>query len=166
MTRSAAHKARDNGDLNNAVVSPSDDCRSQTELVVANENDVEKIPEMALNSPLSREQLITDQKNDPEQCQIASKAFGSDEVPDVGTCYYYYNSDGILMRKWRPMTAPANEEWQIIHQIVVPRVHRKEILKLAHVSPMAGHLGINKTYQKICIIFIGHACVPTVGSGV
>ena len=53
------------------------------------------------------------------------------------------------MRKWRPITAPANEEWQIVHQIVVPMIHRREILQLTHASPMAGHLGINKTYQKI-----------------
>jgi len=32
---------------------------------------------------------------------------------------------------------------------VVPRVHRREVLELAHALPMAGHLGINKTYQKI-----------------
>ena len=65
----------------------------------------------------------------------------------MGTCYY--DIDGILMRKWRPITAPANEEWQIVHQIVVPKIHRREILQLAHASPMAGHLGLNKTYQKI-----------------
>ena len=35
------------------------------------------------------------------------------------------------------------------HQIVVPNCYREDILSLAHESPLAGHLGINKTYQKV-----------------
>ena len=31
----------------------------------------------------------------------------------------------------------------------MPKVYQSEILKLAHESPMGGHLGINKTYNKI-----------------
>jgi len=131
VTRSAARRARNNGEV---VVSQSDDSRSQTERPVADENDM-RIPEMTPNSPLLREQLIIDQKNDPELCQIASEALSSDEAPDVRTCYY--DNDGILMRKWRPATARANEGWQIVHQIVVPRVHRREVLELGHALPMA-----------------------------
>jgi len=33
---------------------------------------------------------------------------------------------------------------------VVPPNCRAEVLKLAHATPMAGHLGINKTYQHFC----------------
>ena len=39
------------------------------------------------------------------------------------------------------------------HQIVVPQNYRKEILNLAHGSAMGGHLGVNKTYQKILTHF-------------
>ena len=99
------------------------------------------------SSSLSRAQLIADQKNDSELCQLAENAASVDEASGMATCYY--SDSGILMRKWRPPTAPANEEWQIVHQIVIPKIHRKEILHLAHASPMAGHMGINKTYQRI-----------------
>ena len=34
----------------------------------------------------------------------------------------------------------------MVHQVVVTKMHR---LHLAHASTMAGHLGINKTYQKV-----------------
>ena len=98
---------------------------------------------MAQRLPLSREQLIADQKNDPELCKLAEEAFGSEEESDVGTCYYC--SEGILMRKWPPSTTPANKVWQVIHQVAVPKMHRREVLHLAYASPMAGHLGINKT---------------------
>ena len=35
------------------------------------------------------------------------------------------------------------------HQIVVPICHYEDVLSLAHELPLAGHLGINKTYQKV-----------------
>ena len=53
------------------------------------------------------------------------------------------------MRKWRPPDAPASEEWQAVHQIGLHKCCRKEIMSLAHESPMAGHLGINKTYNRV-----------------
>ena len=37
----------------------------------------------------------------------------------------------------------------MVYQIVVPKQYRSEILHLAHEGPLAGHLGINKTYQKV-----------------
>jgi len=53
------------------------------------------------------------------------------------------------MRKWRPATAPCGDEWQVSHQIVVPTCYRNDVLHLAHDSPLAGHLGVNKTYQRV-----------------
>ena len=65
----------------------------------------------------------------------------------------FYRKSGVLMRKWRPPDVPAIEEWQILHQIVLPQKFRGEVLSLAHASPMAGHLGVNKTYRKILAHF-------------
>ena len=45
------------------------------------------------------------------------------------------------MRKWRPGDVPADDELAVKHQIVVP--------SLVNDTPMPGHLGINKTYQRI-----------------
>ena len=58
--------------------------------------------------------------------------------------------DGILMRKWRPLDTPAEEEWNVVYQIMVPQKYRQDIISLAHDSLMAGHLGVTKTYNKIC----------------
>ena len=44
---------------------------------------------------------------------------------------------------------PSNEEWQVSYQILVPPNCRADTLQLAHATPMAGHLGVNKTYQRI-----------------
>jgi hypothetical protein len=61
----------------------------------------------------------------------------------------YYLKDDILMRKWRPPDALPSEEWRQAHQIVVPKVYRQEIIELAHDTPLAGHLGVRKTCQKV-----------------
>ena len=59
------------------------------------------------------------------------------------------------MRKWRPPDAKADEEWQVVHQIVVPQVYRQEIIKLAYDTPMAGNLGVKRKASRFYIIFIG-----------
>ena len=53
------------------------------------------------------------------------------------------------MRKWRSPEIPADDEWTINHQIVVPKIYRSEISSLAQETPMSGHLGVNKNYHKI-----------------
>ena len=96
---------------------------------------------------LSKSQLIQEQQTDPEISKLIFRALPEDEISQVPMCYYIKN--GILMRKWRPFDVPADDEWAVYHQIVVPKSYRHEILSIAHESPMSGHLGINKTYYKI-----------------
>ena len=96
---------------------------------------------------LSKSQLIQEQQTDPEISKLIFRALPENEISQVPMCYYIKN--GILMRKWRPFDVPADDEWAVYHQIVVPKSYRHEILSIAHESPMSGHLGINKTYHKI-----------------
>ena len=74
---------------------------------------------------VSCRQLITDQEKDEEIKQLAQFAVSEGEASHHGQCFYY--KSGVLMRKWRPREAPADEEWQVTHQIVVPRKYRGEI---------------------------------------
>ena len=96
---------------------------------------------------LSKSQLIQEQQTDPEISKLIFRALPENEISQVPMCYYIKN--GILMRKWQPFDVPADDEWAVYHQIVVPKSYRHEILSIAHESPMSGHLGINKTYHKI-----------------
>ena len=61
----------------------------------------------------------------------------------------YYKKSGVLMSRWRPLDDEGSETWRAVHQIVVPRQYQNEVLRLAHENPLAGHLGINKTYRKV-----------------
>ena len=96
---------------------------------------------------LSRNQLILEQEKDPDISSLIDKALPEDEIKKVPVGYYVKNN--VLMRKWRPYDVPADAEWAVTHQIIVPKVYRSEILRLAHEIPVGGHLGINKTCDKI-----------------
>lgn len=47
----------------------------------------------------------------------------------------------------------TQDDWGVVTQIVVPKMHRHEILKLAHDNPLAGHLGVNKIYDCVLQCF-------------
>ena len=90
----------------------------------------------------SKSQLIQEQQTNPEISKLIFRALPENKISQVPICYYIKN--GILMRKWRPYDVPADDEWAVYHQIVVPKSYRHEILSIAHESPMSGHLGIYK----------------------
>lgn len=64
-------------------------------------------------------------------------------------CVGYFKRSGMLMQRWRPVDASGDEEWRVIYQVVMPKQYQGEFLHLAHDGPLVGHLGINKTYQKV-----------------
>ena len=99
------------------------------------------------NNSNNTSQLVIEQHNDPEIDLLFQEAIDEEEAKHNRVCYYIRN--GVLMCKWRPLTTPADQEWSIVHQIVVPKVYRSEILTVAHEHPLSGHLGVNKTYNKI-----------------
>lgn len=59
-------------------------------------------------------------------------------------------------------SATANRDLSAVYQIVVPAAYHNRVLCVAHESPWAGHLGMNKTYQVILGHFFwpGLQCIP------
>ena len=96
---------------------------------------------------ISRNKLINEQRKDPELRDLYKLTVDSENIDTEQKCYYI--KDDVLMRKWRPPDAYQNETWKVIHQIVVPKIYRNDILSLAHDLPMSGHMGVSKTYNKI-----------------
>ena len=95
----------------------------------------------------TRDSLVREQQADSVIKDLSQKALSETEAGKVPECYYA--KSGILMRKWRPPESPANEEWRVIHQVIVPPCYRNDILMMAHDIPLAGHLGIRKTQSRI-----------------
>ena len=100
---------------------------------------------------MTREQLIKEQETDTELSHLMEEAVDEEEATRYGNCFYI--KSGVLMRKWRPPNAPASDDWQVVHQIVLPHCCRHGIISVAHDPPLGGHLGVNKTYRKVLTHF-------------
>ena len=96
---------------------------------------------------ISKGNLIAEQHKDPDISCLFPRTVDESEVSSNSVCYFVKN--GVLMRKWRPPNISAEDEWAVKYQVVIPEAYRVEILSMAHETPLAGHLGVNKTYQKI-----------------
>ncbi|XP_071948672.1 uncharacterized protein [Antedon mediterranea] len=96
---------------------------------------------------LNRSRLVEEQSKDPDLVSFGQQALSVEEMSIVPVCYYI--KDVILMRKWRPPDIPSSDLWNEIHQIVIPSGYRQDIIGIAHDDPLSGHLGVNKTVDKI-----------------
>ena len=113
-------------------------------------NVKENIPEKQegeSKSVISRQNLIEEQSNDKELLDLFKIALTPVEAEKVSVGYLI--KDKILMRKWSPSEYDNGEKGETVYQILVPTVHRREVLELAHDLPMSGHLGIRKTYNRV-----------------
>ena len=99
------------------------------------------------NNIFSRSNLIKEQQNGLEISVIYIKA--SDEKDATNDPISYFMKNRVLMRKWHPLDISADNEGAFRHLIIIQKSYRTEILSLAHNTPLSGHLGINKTLQKI-----------------
>ncbi|XP_066965514.1 uncharacterized protein [Macrobrachium rosenbergii] len=90
------------------------------------------------------------QANDYSLQQMFNEAVSESEIATEATCYYL--KTGILMRKYRALSTPANASWDVKYQLVVPLGLREEIIRIAHVNTSA-HLGVKKTTLNILQYF-------------
>ena len=96
---------------------------------------------------MSTSQLIVEHYKDTELASLFVGVVNENEVSQNPVCRFTKN--GVLMRKWRPPDVSIEDEWAVKHQIVLPKTYRQEILSMAHETPLSGHMGINRTCQKI-----------------
>lgn len=114
---------------------------SETKSKMSSERGFEiKIPEEFQNIlSQSRADIILYQKTDP-----SLKALKVLDVPPVKDDGYFYNEDILMHRKrLQNHVLPYND------RIVVPQYFRQEILRIAHSIPASGHMGVEKTRQRV-----------------
>ena len=113
-------------------------------------NEKENIPEKQegeSKSVISRQNLIEEQSNDKELLDLFKIALTPVEAEKVSVGYLInYN---ILMRKWSPTECDNSEKGETVYQIVVPTIHRREVLELAHDLPISVHFGVRKTHNRV-----------------
>ena len=74
--------------------------------------------------------MIQAQEEDTELHPLIVDVVSEEKVHKYANCFY--SQSVVLMQKWRPPEVPANDEWQVSHQIVFPRKFRVEVLSIAH----------------------------------
>ena len=94
------------------------------------------------------EQLKTWQQQDESLREVRRMA-NSDEThtTNYGRATLFYK-DGILYRKWVPRKL-QNRDLKTCEQLVLPLRCRPLVMQVGHDAPMAGHLGVNKTRNRI-----------------
>ena len=95
----------------------------------------------------TRGDLVRAQQGDPSVKKLYDGAITQEEMVNEAEGFYLTND--VLMRKWRARECPADQEWKVLYQVVLPPCYREDILKLAHDVPTAGHLGSRKTQAKV-----------------
>ena len=98
---------------------------------------------------LSNEEFKLLQMEDASLDDVRAAVIPSAETEKERVCFFM--KEGMLYRKWSPA-----KEWQgeldagrNYEQIVVPMKCRSAVLSLAHDIPLSGHLGVEKTKDRI-----------------
>ena len=86
------------------------------------------------DDPLSHNKLVIEQDNDPELKDLGQRALTLQEAEEVPVCFY--KQYVVLMRKWRPPDVPASNEWQVVHQILVPKIYHWKSSALPMIVPL------------------------------
>ena len=57
--------------------------------------------------------------------------------------------DRVLLRRWTGGATEEDGRVGDVVQVVVPSTYREALMQLAHERPLAGHLGVRKTLQRL-----------------
>lgn len=97
-----------------------------------------------LSSSLDHNNLVEQVRNPEIHCLLQCAL--ETEAGTIPVCYYKKSS---ILINWRPPDVPVDEQWSVVHQIVVPRCYQNDILSLAHDHKLWGHLSVKKTFDCI-----------------
>jgi hypothetical protein len=103
-------------------------------------------PNRLLSEVSGNDKLIELQQSDPGLIKLFNQT--EKEMSDDNTESQYFMNEGNLMRCWRNPKL-SNLQNSSVLQIVVPTVLRTQLLKMAHDIPASGHLGVQKTLQRL-----------------
>ena len=91
----------------------------------------------------NKTQLAADQNADVTLDRVRRAV--SEKAPEESDGYFF--QDGILMH--RRLIEAEHNGTRYVDRIVVPESYRNEILRVAHMIPLSGHMGFAKTLDRI-----------------
>src|SRR5688572_13624668 len=109
--------------------------------------DENEIIKSNIGEIVSRNDLIQLQRNDVSMKPLFELAQSD---PSMREQSYYDVSKDVLVRHWKNKIVPDGIE---VKQIVVPTALRNKLLQVAHDIPSSGHLGTQKTIDRLLCHF-------------
>lgn len=102
---------------------------------------------------IDRNNLKFMQHTDESLKGVCQRLTPIEEIDKYRVCFY--EKQNVLMRKWQTNKATENDNsgYEPIHQIIVPKKYRPNILEMAHDISWSGHMGVEKTKQRILAHF-------------
>ena len=101
-------------------------------------------------------QLIKDQNAD-----VNLHSLNAEDTPPL-ECDGYYRQKGVLMH--RRFKKEEHNGVKYYDRVVLPQAYRLEILRIAHSIPLAGHLGQEKTRERIEPHFFWPGCYKEINN--
>ncbi|KAJ8032705.1 hypothetical protein HOLleu_26306 [Holothuria leucospilota] len=103
------------------------------------------------SSNVTKEEVREAQENDPQLAKLWNLAkTGLPKVNISGSKVTFVIKGGML---YRYFVSPKVDYGNVLRQLVVPSNYRNEVMKLAHDTPLAGHLGTKKTTDRVLSSF-------------
>ncbi|XP_076449507.1 uncharacterized protein LOC143285940 [Babylonia areolata] len=100
------------------------------------------LPTDSVDIHVTREELVEQQDRDLD-LQKARVSAGNNSVQKAGSGEVsYHRKEGVLVRRFRNHCGEVN-------QVCVPKGLRTSVLRLGHDAPMSGHLGMQRTRDRI-----------------
>ncbi|KAK3089699.1 hypothetical protein FSP39_005726 [Pinctada imbricata] len=103
--------------------------------------DCDQVSDQDLNR-INADKLSQLQKEDPTLKSIREKAVAAEQSKSMSLAFYWEND--ILKRKWMSSSGVRQGD-----QVVLPKRLRSAVIELVHDQPFAGHLGVEKTKDRI-----------------
>ena len=117
------------------IATTRSECREpEIELTTSSTEEI-----LETNEEITREKLIDMQRKDTSLDKIRER-INNNQANYRGHLFYFVND--VLTRKFQNQKVICN-------QIVVPKELRDTVLRAAHDSPLAGHMSVRKTYQRV-----------------
>ena len=111
-----------------------------------NDSKVEDSSELGLD--LGADQIRKLQQEDPTLNVVRDKVIQDRDPSTLGNGSFF-RKDGLIYRRW----VNSSQGGQKVDQLVVPRLCRTALLTVAHAIPLAGHMGIEKSRERLLAHF-------------
>ena len=117
------------------------------------------------------EEIVKEQWKDPELLPILkylkdkvvpASDFEAQKIIKFKALEYLLDPETNALYKIKRETVNTPQQTELNKRLVIPKIYQMDIIHHQHDSPFSGHLGVNKTYERIKRYFYWNQCLKDV----